>query len=174
MKCIPIGTSLAIVLASTAFGQTELAASAKATFVDTKGHEIGSADLIQTPKGVLIKAELRGLPPGEHAFHIHQKGQCNVDDQFKSAGDHFAPHGEKHGYATPGGPHAGDLPNQFVGQDGVLRLNVFDPNVSLGTGEDSLFDQDGSALVIHAKADDYKSQPSGNAGDRIACAVVKK
>jgi len=97
-----------------------------------------------------------------------------VDDQFKSAGDHFAPHGEKHGLRPPVARTQGDLPNRFVGQDGVLQLNVFDPNVSLGTGQDSLFDQDGSALVVHAKIDDYKSQPSGNAGDRIACAVVKK
>jgi Cu-Zn family superoxide dismutase len=174
MKRILIGTSLAIALTSVALGQSELAATAKATFVDSKGKQIGHAELMQTPNGVLIEAEVHGLPPGAHAFHIHEKGQCKTDDQFKTAGDHFNPSGKKHGYETTGGPHAGDMPNQFVGQDGVLKLNVINPNVSLGTGKDSLFDQDGSALVIHAKADDYKSQPAGDAGDRIACAVVEK
>ncbi|ANW00906.1 superoxide dismutase family protein [Bradyrhizobium icense] len=163
-------------MALPAFAQKSASANeeAKATFVGGKGEQIGKGELVQMPGGVLIKAELRGLPPGEHAFHIHGIGKCETSDQFKSAGDHFAPLGHKHGYASEGGYHAGDMPNQFVGQDGTLRLNVINANVTLGSGKNSLLDQDGSSLVIHAKPDDYKSQPSGDAGDRIACAVIEK
>jgi Cu-Zn family superoxide dismutase len=176
MKFWLLGTALAFAFAGPALAQQKggngQAATAKASFINTKGEQIGVADLKQTPNGVLIKAEIRGLAPGGHAFHIHETGECEAGNQFKSAGGHFAPRGKKHGYETTGGPHAGDMPNQFVSQDGLLKLNVVNTNVKLGSGDGSLLDRDGSALVIHSGTDDYRSQPAGDAGDRVACAVV--
>ena len=148
--------------------------TAKATFVNAQGQSIGSATLTQTPNGVLIDIDISGIPPGEHAFHIHETGRCDPADGFKSAGVHYAPRGHKHGFKVEGGPHAGDMMNHFVGQDGRLRAHVINTRVTLGDGEGTLFDKDGSALVVHAKADDYSSQPAGNAGDRIACAVIER
>ncbi len=148
--------------------------TANAKFVNAEGQEIGSATLTNTPHGVLIAVDVTGLPAGEHAFHFHETGQCDVSDKFESAGSHFAPGGSSHGFFDPGGPHAGDMANQLVKADGTLQVEVFNPQLSLGSGENSLFDADGSALVIHADPDDYKSQPSGNAGSRIACAVIEK
>jgi Cu-Zn family superoxide dismutase len=148
--------------------------TAKATFLNADGRQIGTATLRETLNGLLIRTELQGLPPGDHAFHVHKVGRCDVSGQFKSAGDHVALGDEKHGYETIGGPHAGDMPNQHVGQDGVLKADVLANRITLGAGENSVLDQDGSALVVHAKADDYHSQPSGEAGDRVACAVIER
>ena len=148
------------------------AQGAKATFKDSKGKEIGSAALTQTPNGVLIDVDVSNLPEGEHAFHIHQVGRCDPADGFKSAGDHFAGRGHKHGFKTEGGPHAGDMMNQFVAGDGKLRAHVINTRVTLAGGDGALLDADGSSLVVHAKGDDYSSQPAGNAGDRIACAEI--
>jgi len=111
---------------------------------------------------------------GEHGFHIHETGARDSVDGFKSAGGHFEPAEHQHGYMAERGPHAGDMPNQFVGTDGKLRAHIFNPNVALADGHTSLFDADGSAIIIHADRDDYSSQPTGNAGDRIACAVIGK
>ena len=171
MKALLIGISAPLILAMPLLAQD--AQQATAVFVNTQDQQIGTANLLQTSHGVLIEAEVQGLPPGEHAFHIHQKGVCDPASKFESAGGHFALSGQKHGFMAENGPHAGDMPNQFVGQDGVLRIHVLDPKVTLEAGEGSLFGADGTSIVIHAKADDYKSQPSGNAGDRIACAVIK-
>lgn len=148
--------------------------SARAVFMDTKGKQIGTATLMQTLNGVLIDADLSSLAPGEHGFHIHQTGRCDVADGFKSAGGHFSPSKREHGFRVEGGPHAGDMPNQFVGADGKLRMHVFNSGVSLTQGEGALLDGDGSALVVHAKADDYRSQPAGDAGDRMACAAIER
>ena len=148
--------------------------TAKGTFLNTKGDSIGTATLTQTPQGVLVDVEVKGVPKGEHAFHIHETGQCDPKTGFKSAGGHYDPRGHQHGYKSEKGPHAGDMPNQFVPDSDILRAEVFNPNVTLKSGTGSLFDNDGSAIVIHAKADDYSSQPAGDAGDRIACAVVEK
>lgn len=172
MRALISVTLGAIVLSAAAFAQS--APSATAEFIDASGKPVGRATLTQTPNGVLIAVDVKGVPPGEHAFHVHQKGVCDAPGKFMSAGGHFEPQGKKHGYMTEGGPHSGDMPNQFVGADGVLKANIINPNVSLGSGANSLFGPDGTALVIHAKADDYKSQPAGEAGDRIACAVIKK
>jgi len=147
---------------------------ATAGFLDADGKSIGTADLVQTPNGVLVTVEVRGLAAGVHAVHVHAVGACDAAGGFESAGGHFAPGGTMHGYMSWGGPHAGDMPNQAVGADGVLRVSLFNPNVTLGEGTASLFDADGSAIVIHAGADDYASQPSGNAGGRAACAVIEK
>lgn len=140
-------------------------------FINAQGNTIGHAALTETPHGIRIRADLQGLPPGWHAFHLHAVGNCTPPD-FKSAGGHFNPTGHNHGFDVPQGPHAGDLPNIYVAADGKLLLETFAARVTLKEGNASLLDPDGSALVLHAKADDYLSQPAGNAGDRIACAVI--
>jgi superoxide dismutase, Cu-Zn family len=140
--------------------------------IDAEGKEIGTVVVEQTPGGVLITLAVEGLPPGEHGFHIHEKGVCDPAEGFGTAGGHFDPGGHQHGLRAVGGPHAGDMPNQFVGSDGVLRVDVLHPVVTLGEGANSLADKDGSALIIHEGADDYKSQPTGAAGGRLACAVI--
>ncbi|MGY3622517.1 superoxide dismutase family protein [Bradyrhizobium sp. USDA 10063] len=169
------GTGTVAVCAMLAMVQNVSAATtAKATFIGSKGDKIGTAVLMQTPNGVLVQADVGGVPPGEHAFHIHEVGRCDPSTQFKPAGDHFAPRGKKHGFRSADGPHAGDMPNQYVEWDGRLKADLINPYVTLDEGEASLLDEDGSALVIHAKGDDYHSQPSGQAGDRIACAVVQR
>jgi Cu-Zn family superoxide dismutase len=165
--------TLALVAVPAVAQQQPVATQAGGSFVNAQGQQIGRATLRQTPTGVLVEVEIRGLPPGEHGFHIHETGRCDPATGFNSAGGHFAPRGERHGYQVEGGPHAGDMPNQFVGQDGVLRAHVLNPNVTLGGGQGTLFDADGSALVVHANPDDYRSQPSGDAGGRLACAAIE-
>ena len=148
------------------------AQSAKATLKNADGKEVGSAALTPTPAGVLIKLSVKGLPPGEHAFHVHETGKCDAPS-FESAGAHYAPMKRQHGFLANGGPHAGDMTNvQIVGS--TVSVQEFNPFVSLTGGEAPLLDQDGSALILHAKADDYSTQPSGDAGDRIACAIVQR
>ncbi|MGH2667702.1 MAG: superoxide dismutase family protein [Gemmatimonadales bacterium] len=173
---LALGAGLVAVPAAaqdTAGVETASVATTRATFVDAKGNEIGTASLMQTSRGVLIDANVSGLPPGEHAFHIHETGRCEAPT-FESAGGHYAPRERQHGYLATRGPHAGDMPNREISGNGVLRDQVYNPEVTLSGGDAPLLDADGSALVIHAKPDDYKTQPSGNAGDRIACAVISK
>jgi Cu-Zn family superoxide dismutase len=147
--------------------------TATASLKGTDGQDFGTVSFAETPAGVLITAELKGLPPGVHGFHLHEKGACTPD--FKAAGGHFNPTGAEHGFMAEGGPHAGDMPNIHVPDSGSLTIEVLDPYISLKEGmEETLFDDDGTAVVIHAGADDYTSQPSGDAGDRIACGVVEK
>lgn len=146
---------------------------AQATFIDPEGTEIGAAELTETPHGVLIEFTIKDIPTGEHGFHIHQTGACETPD-FESAGGHYRPRENEHGYLVPEGYHAGDMPNQFAGDDNILQGQVFNPHVTLGEGEATLFDADGSALMVHADPDDYESQPAGAAGSRIACAIIKK
>ena len=140
--------------------------------IDAAGKTIGTAMLQDTPSGVLVSTDLKGVPAGEHGFHFHEKGMCDAAQKFTTAGAHFAPGKTQHGLLVTGGPHGGDMPNQFVGADGMLKAQVLNTGVTFAPGPRSLADVDGSALVIHAKPDDYKTQPSGDAGDRIACAVV--
>ena len=158
------------------------AASAKKITVttelkDAKGASVGTAK-ISGPvdnggHGVTIKIKLHGLAPGEHALHFHQNAVCEGPD-FKSAGPHFNPAKMKHGLMNPEGPHAGDMPNFKADAKGNVKATVHNQRVSLGEREDSLFSNGGTALVVHAKADDLKTDPAGNAGDRIACGVIKK
>ena len=144
--------------------------TASAVLKDTSGKDVGKATLTVTPSGVLVSLDLTAAPPGDHAFHIHAVGKCEPPD-FKSAGPHFNPDQTKHGLMNPQGPHAGDMPNLHVPTNGKLQVEILDPTVTL-SADAALLDADGAALVIHASADDYKTDPAGNAGDRIACGVI--
>jgi len=151
---------------------TASADSAKAVFKSAEGADVGHADLVQVNDGVLIKLALKGLPPGGHAFHVHAVGKCEAP--FTTAGGHFNPQNKKHGMMAGDGHHAGDMPNLDVPASGELKLEVLNTQVTLAKGAaNSLFKPDGTALVIHATVDDYKSDPAGNAGGRIACAVIE-
>jgi Cu-Zn family superoxide dismutase len=144
-----------------------------ADIVNAKGEKIGTATLKPAKPGVRIEMNVSQLPPGTHALHIHAVGKCDPPD-FKSAGPHFNPENKKHGSKNPEGPHAGDLPNFDVNANGTAKVSVVAPNVTLGDGANSLFHPEGTALVIHEKADDYTTDPAGNAGGRIACGVIQK
>lgn len=165
--------SLGFLCASTT-GFAQSTQQAAATFFNQQGQKIGGATLTQTASGVLIDIDISSIADGEHGFHIHETGVCDAADGFKSAGGHFEPAQHQHGYMAEHGSHAGDMPNQFAATDGKLRAHVLNPNVTLADGPASVLDADGSALVFHAAPDDYSSQPAGNAGDRIACAVIEK
>ncbi len=148
------------------------AQSAKATLKDAGGKEVGAAALAHTPAGVLVTLSVKGLPAGEHAFHIHGVGKC--EPPFTSAGGHFNPAKKKHGMMAPDGPHAGDMPNLHIPAGGELAVEVLNAAVTLEKGQpNSLLGPDGTALVIHAGKDDYKTDPAGDAGGRIACGVVE-
>ena len=158
---------------NTAGDETARVAIHRVTFVDATGEEIGTATLMQTNNGVLVQTDVSMLPPGDHAFHFHETGECDWPS-FESAGGHFAPRKAHHGFLVKQGPHAGDMPNVHVPGNGALKVEEYNPFVSLANGPAPLLDRDGSALVIHAEPDDYRSQPSGDAGNRIACAVIAK
>lgn len=157
-----------------ALAQTKTAMMA-ATLEGSDGKGAGSVMLTEAPKGVLIKISLKGLKPGWHGLHLHEKGDCGTPD-FKSAGGHVHGAGTAvHGLLNPQANEAGDLPNVFVAADGTGEAEVFSPWTSL-TGEGGrtkLLDDDGSALVVHASPDDHIAQPIGNAGGRVACAVLQ-
>lgn len=143
------------------------------TLMNAEGAAIGTARLAPADDGVRVSLAAAGLAPGPHGFHIHETGRCDAPD-FESAGGHFAPAGNPHGFEVPAGPHAGDLRNIEVGADGQVRAEAVNERITLGAGANSLFDADGSAVVIHAQPDDYRSQPSGDAGARVACGVVTR
>jgi superoxide dismutase, Cu-Zn family len=140
---------------------------------NTSGQTVGTANFTQAGNVVRILVEAKGLPPGPHAVHVHAVGKCEPPD-FSSAGPHFNPTNKQHGALNPQGPHAGDLPNLTVAPDGTGRMETTTEQLSLGSGPTSVWDADGSAVIVHANADDFKTDPTGNAGARIACGVLVK
>jgi superoxide dismutase, Cu-Zn family len=149
------------------------APTARAELKDAKGREVGTATLEETGEGVRIVLEARNLPPGPHAFHVHESGQCDAPD-FKTAGGHYNPEKKEHGTRNPKGAHAGDLPDLVVKPDGTGSQAAVAAGTTLGEGPTSLFKPGGTALVVHEKADDNRTDPAGNAGGRIACGVVTR
>ena len=140
---------------------------------DLDGKPVGTATFSTVARGVLIEFDLTGLPPGPHGIHLHGSGNCDAKTGFTAAGPILTliP-GKQHGYLAEGGPEAGDLTNQFADADGKLHASVIASGFALGNGKRSIFDRDGVAIIVDARADDYRTQPLGNAGDRIACGVV--
>lgn len=145
----------------------------KVTLNDATGKSVGSATLTETKTGVSIALDLNGLPAGEHAIHIHQTAKCEAP-AFTTAGGHFNPAAKKHGLENPEGHHAGDMKNFTVAANGTAKATVTDDAVTIADGPNSIFTGGGTALMIHAAADDMKSDPAGNAGARIACGVIIK
>lgn len=146
--------------------------SAYADLMDPAGRLVGSVRAAQEPGGVKVTIEGTALPLGPHGAHFHTIGDCDPPD-FASAGSHWNPSGHLHGRQNPQGPHDGDLPNLLVGTDGRGTLEYLMPGASLSRGPHPILDEDGTALVIHAAADDHRTDPSGNSGARIACGVIR-
>src|SRR5690606_19270040 len=153
--------------------------TAIARLLDAQGTSVGTATFRQRGETVVIDLEVKGLQPGEHAVHIHNVGACHAEGEdgkaFTSAGPHFNPFNKQHGTENPEGPHAGDLPNITVGADGTAKARFENSLVTLADGPvNSLFQPGGTCLVIHAGPDDYRTDPAGNAGDRVACGVIER
>ena len=164
---------LASGLSVAAVAQHEMSGHAMAELVDGQGQSKGMAMLMQGKDGIHVTVEAVGLPAGVHAVHVHTTGAC-TGPEFTSAGGHWNPAMKQHGHDNPQGAHKGDMPNMTVGADGTGKMTTVIPGAMLKGGAEPLFDKDGAAVVIHATADDYKTDPTGNAGGRIACGIVKE
>jgi len=171
MKKLLLYLGVFCLLASSTSAQA--AKKAKTELLNAKGAPVGTATFSEKSNGVQLDLKVSNLPPGLHGFHIHAAGKCEAPD-FASAGPHLNPEGKQHGWDNPLGHHLGDLQNLNVGPDGKANVRVLVPGVTLGEGANSLFHEGGTALVIHAKPDDGKTDPAGNAGARIACGVITR
>lgn len=165
---VALTTALAA-LSSPAFAQS----TATATLTDLSGTTLGTVTLTDMEGGMHLSGELTGVPNGEHGFHIHETGVCDAAQKFETAGAHFEPGAHQHGSENPEGPHAGDLMNVTANDDGAATVDLHNANATVAPGDASINDADGAALVLHADPDDYKTDPSGNSGDRIACGVIE-
>lgn len=162
----------AAALPAAAVAQEPAGDYAKAEMMNRDGEQVGVVTVEQTPSGQLVlTAVFEGLPEGNYGFHIHETGSCSPD--FAAAGGHFAPEDASHGVLAEGGPHAGDLPNLAVPQSGFKEVKHFVDGVTLSDGENALLDDDGAAVIVHRRTDDYESQPAGDAGARIVCGVLE-
>jgi Cu-Zn family superoxide dismutase len=168
LRALPLTVIIAIPLAVAAAGP-----SGKATLKNAEGKDVGTATFTKAKGGVKVQVQVASLPPGKHGIHIHTAGKCDPPD-FQTAGGHFNPTGKKHGLHSKEGAHVGDLPNLTVGKNGKGKGTFTAKGATLGEGEGSLCGPDGTALVIHEKADDEKTDPAGSSGARIACGVVEK
>ncbi len=168
-------TSLAVsaVLFTLTLTSSAKSSKVKVELSDSLGHSIGFVTIKPAGNGVTLELNLRSLPSGEHAIHFHQNAVCDAPE-FKGAGPHFNPDGKQHGLNNPQGHHAGDMQNFTVDAKGNAKTTVSDPDVTLTDGTHSMFSNGGTALVIHQKADDMMTDPSGNSGGRIACGIVKR
>jgi len=172
MTKLPLLVSAFALLTLPALAQD--AATATGTFIDTEGAEIGNVTLTQGEDSVAITGEITGVPAGDHGFHFHAVGDCDATGAFESAGDHFNPTDHQHGLENPQGPHAGDLPSVTADRNSTVQLDLQTELISLTEGDPAyVFDDDGTAMVLHADPDDQMTDPSGNSGDRIACAVIE-
>jgi Cu-Zn family superoxide dismutase len=144
----------------------------EAPFRDATGRDLGTATFTQLTHGVLLRVSLRGLTPGAHGIHLHQRGRCEAGTPaFESAGGHTNPTSRAHGWNAPNGQHQGDLPNLVVAGDGTASAEFVVAGARLGDGTGALTDADGVSVIVHAKADDHRTDPSGDSGDRVACAA---
>jgi len=176
LKPMRIQNAVAITVAlsfSMAFSASAKKMTVKVQMNDGQGKSVGTATLSPAPKGVKIQLNLMNLPAGEHAIHVHGVAKCE-GPAFTTAGGHFNPDSKHHGMQNPDGPHAGDMPNFTVDAKGKSKATVVAPGVTMGDDKYSIFTGGGTALMIHEKADDMKTDPAGAAGTRIACGVIAK
>ena len=148
-----------------------MASAQSFSFAGADGAALGSVSVSEDANGAAMTVDASGMPAGVHGIHLHEKGLCE-GPKFVSAGGHWNPGAKKHGRDNPAGAHLGDLANLKVTGAGTASATFTVPGAMMASGTDMLADADGTALVVHAKADDYKTDPSGDSGDRIACAVI--
>jgi len=171
MSCLRTALRMAAFVAACPPGLA-MAADTTVTLRDADGADVTTLTLSDAGNGILVTGTLSDVPPGPHGFHFHAVGKC--EPPFESAGGHFNPTGRQHGILNEAGHHAGDMPNVIMPETGKGTIQVFVEGVTLAEGEDgSLRDDDGTAIVLHAGPDDYKTDPAGDSGDRIACGVVE-